>query len=112
MTAEFRVRYFYDWANYPLWSANDAARDAFGYPIEPTDLPLSRQTVVRIRYLSAWHDTALNWESPTDPGPWDAEEYERFNAAARELLADLRQELGPRFEIVDEFKSYVPHNKS
>lgn len=112
MTAEFRLRYFFDWNCYPLWSANDAARNVFGYHVELKDLPISDQTVARIREICAWHDTALNWEYPPDPGPWGAEECERFNAAARGLLVDLRQELGPVYEIVDEFRPEVPGRKS
>ena len=41
MTAKFQLRYFFDWKCDPLWSANDAAREAFGYAVEPAELPLS-----------------------------------------------------------------------
>ena len=51
MTAKFQLRYFFDWKCDPLWSANDAAREAFGYAVEPTELPLSDQTVTRIRKI-------------------------------------------------------------
>jgi hypothetical protein len=92
----------------PLWSGNDAAHDAFGYAIDLADLPLSDHSVARVRKLSDWHDTALNQEYPPDPGPWDADECDRFNAAARQLLTDLKSELGSEFDIVDEFKPESP----
>lgn len=104
MTAKFQLRYFFDWKCDPLWSANDAAREAFGYAVEPAELPLSDQTVTRIRKICAWHDTALNWDSPAEPGPWDAAEHDRFDEAARQLLTELRLELGPSFEILDEIR--------
>lgn len=108
MTAKYRLRYFYDWSCLPLWSANDAARDAFDYAIDLADLPLSDQTVVRVHEICNWHDTALNQAYPADSGPWAADECDRFNAAARQLLTDLLSELGPDFEIVDEFKPETP----
>ena len=108
MDAKHRLRYFYEWSCFPLWSANDAARDAFDYAIDLADLPLSNETVDHIGKICEWHDTAMNQDYPPDPGPWDADECDRFNAAARQLLIDLRAELGPEFEIVDEFKPESP----
>jgi hypothetical protein len=49
-----------------------------------------------------WHDQALNWEYPPDPGPWRQDECERFNQAAKDLLITVRQELGDHFEVIDE----------
>ena len=93
---------------FPLWSVNDAALDTFGYSIDLACLPLAAQTVARVRDICKWHDTALNQEYPPDLGPWDADECERSNAAAQQLLADLRSELGSDFEIVDEFQPQTP----
>jgi hypothetical protein len=59
--------------------------------------------IKRANELMEWHDQALNWEYPPDPGPWRQEECERFNQAAKDLLADVRQELGKQFEVIDEF---------
>jgi len=108
MAAKYRLRYFFDWSCLPLWSGNDAARDTFGYAIDLADLPLSDAIVTRVREICDWHDTALNQDYPSDPGPWDADECDRFNAASRTLLADLRSELGPDFDIIDEFKLQLP----
>jgi len=104
VSAKYQLRYFYDWSCLSLWSGNDAARDAFGYDIDIADLPLNADTATRVREICVWHDTALNQDYPPDPGPWDADECDRFNAAAKKLLADLRSELGTEFEIIDEFK--------
>ena len=106
--AKYRLRYFYDWSCLPLWSGNDAALAAFGYSVDLARLPLAAETVSRVRDICRWHDTALNQEYPPDTGLWNADECERFNVAAKQLLADLRSELGSDFEIVDEFEPQTP----
>ncbi|QND83125.1 Uncharacterized protein ChrSV_0897 [Chromobacterium vaccinii] len=49
--------------------------------------------------MSAWHDQSLNQDYPPDPGPWDEEEINRFDAEAQRMIQRLRDELGPDFEI-------------
>ena len=98
----YEVRYWFEWRGPCLWSANDAARREFDYAVDYADVPLSAETIARIEELTAWHDTALNWDYPPDPGPWRQEECDRFNQAASDLYRQLVEELGPRFEVVDE----------
>ncbi len=105
MAAIYRLRYFFDWGvSSSLWSANETARTAFGYPADPDIMPLSIQTRAEIERLCAWHDRALNWASPSDPGPWRQEECERFNAAALALLNRIRSDLGPAFDVINEYR--------
>jgi hypothetical protein len=83
--ARYVVRLMLEWGGGCLWCGNDAARDRFDVgPIEDR-LPLSAETRRRLAALSAWHDTALNWDYPPDPGPWTAEASERFERAAGEV---------------------------
>ena len=98
----YRLRYFFDYGCGCLWSANDAANAQYGYHVEPSDLPLSSETVLEANRIGTWFDQSLNWGYPPDPGPWRREECDRFNRSTVELLAKIRQELGSEFEIVDE----------
>jgi hypothetical protein len=50
--------------------------------------------------MTDWHDRSLNWEYPPDPGPWTADEFDRFERAASEILQVVREELGAEFEVV------------
>jgi hypothetical protein len=103
MGTRFVVRLMFEWGGGCLWCGNDAARSAFDVgPVEDR-LPLSPATRQRLAELSAWHDGALDWEYPPDPSPWSAEDRERFERAAAEVLAAVQSELGPEFEVV-----YVP----
>jgi hypothetical protein len=98
----FVVRLMFEWGGGCLWGGNDSARARFDVgPIEDR-LPLTPHTRRRLRELSAWHDGALNWDSPPDPSPWSAAERERFEQAAGEVLSALQAELGSEFEVVYE----------
>lgn len=96
----FRIKLMFEWGGGGcLWCDNDAALAAFDVgPIEDR-LPLSEETRRRLDELSAWHDTALNWDYPPDPGPWTPEEEARFERAAAEILEQVRAELGPAFQV-------------
>lgn len=101
----YELRYFFEWGGGCLWPGDDAARRDFDLGpydlLDPCPLPLSLAILVRCRELAEWHDTSLNWDYPPDPGPWRQPECNRFNAAAAELLADIRRELGPAFRVAD-----------
>ncbi|HEY2840770.1 MAG TPA: hypothetical protein VGJ26_16555 [Pirellulales bacterium] len=101
---KYVLHYYFEWTGGCLWSGCDASSRDFGVgPLDEADfqLPLSSEIRQRCQELGEWHDTALNWDYPPDPGPWRQPECDRFNSAARALLADLRQELGEQFEIID-----------
>ena len=102
MPAKHVVRLLFEWGGGCLWGGNDAALDSFGVgPIEGR-LPLSPQVHRRLRELSFWHDTALNWGYPSRSGPWPAEEYKRLERAALGILGVIPSELGSEFEVVYE----------
>ncbi len=101
--AVYRLRLFFDpGSGTCLWSANDAARERFGYPVEIDNLPLPENTRRRLLYLCYWYDTSIGWDYPPASSPWDAEEKARFDRKAQRLLARVRSELGPSYEVVDE----------
>jgi hypothetical protein len=93
------LRLMFDWGGGCLWCAGAPTLKALGVgPVEKT-LPLPQAPRDRLDAFSARHDTALNWLSPADPGPWAARDHARFDAAARALLADLTQALGPEYDL-------------
>ena len=100
-TPSYRIRYCFEWGTGCLWSADAATKEQFGYDIAPEALPLSAYTIERVNELVAWHDRALNWAYPPDPGPWRQDECDRFHQAAKALLFTLREELGERFDVSD-----------
>jgi len=96
--SRYVLRYFVDpGAGICLWSANDAAREKFGYPVQINNLGLSEDVVRKAISVMAWHDTSLDWSHPVGPSPWSEEERARFFEASQSLLAMLQQQLGPEF---------------
>ncbi len=97
----YRLRFFFDaGSGVCLWSGNAAARGRYGIAIAPAQLPLPEATQQEMTRLIAWYDTSLDWEHPTGPTPWSPAERAQFEAAARALLAQLREQLGPTFVVV------------
>lgn len=101
--ARYLLRYSFDTGSGScLWSSNDAAIREFDDAVDARRLPLPENTWRRVYYITAWWDTVINWSDPSGPSPWDEAEERRFKNEARKLLAMMREQLGPDFEIVDE----------
>ena len=101
--AKYRFRYAFDTGSgICLWPCNEEGYQEFAYTGDARELPLPENTWRRVHYVTAWWDTCIDWNYPPDPSPWDEAERQRFNAEARKLLAMLREQLGPDFEIMDE----------
>lgn len=102
---EYRLRFFFDAGSGTcLWAGNDAARERFGYWIDPDELPLSGECRERLQAIVARYDESIDWDYPPDSPVWSEEDEARFGREARELVEELRGELGSEFEIVDEMK--------
>jgi hypothetical protein len=98
------ARFFFDpGSGAVLWAVTSEDRDAGGHPVDLDRLPISRPLRDELDCLVARYDTSLNWDHPLDPGPWREAECRRFNEAVRQALGRLRTELGPAWQIHDEF---------
>lgn len=97
------LRYFFDpGSGICLWSANEAAREKFDYPVQLRDLGLPENLLRKALYVMAWYDTSLDWSYPSNPSPWSESERALFSETSQDLLSVLRQHLGSEFEIRDE----------
>ncbi|MFE4971759.1 hypothetical protein ACFRAR_06540 [Kitasatospora sp. NPDC056651] len=108
MTAEpagpERLRYIFEAGvvGTGLWP--EGVDSPYGYPAEPSRLPIGAGLAAELDELSVWFQTSVDWDYPPDPSPWSGEEKDRFNARARAALDALRAELGPRWTVVDGFR--------
>jgi hypothetical protein len=105
----YRLRFFFDMGSgICLWSGNEAARQRYGYPVEPQALPLPENAIREMEKVIAWYDHWMDWGNAPQPDPsWDEA---AFTAAARQLLDKIRRALGPDYEVIDEEFSQKPVN--
>ncbi|MEY9781074.1 hypothetical protein [Sinorhizobium fredii] len=99
-----KVRLFFEWGGGVLWCGNEAALQRFDVGPVEDKLPLSNETLNRLHAMTVWHDTALDWNNPPGPSPWSGAEDESFTEAVARLTDDIRHELGPDYEIVNEHR--------
>lgn len=99
---KYVLHFWFEWrSGTAFWPTNDTAFERFGVgEILPEELPLTPETQRRVVEVAEWHDGSLNWEYPSDPGPWREEECARFNAAVRELYTTVVRELGDPYEVI------------
>ena len=96
------LRFFFDYGGTCVWTANDAARERFGYPVELSDLPIPQELRRELEMAGERFDTSLDWNDPSGPSPWSKAEAKQFRALSDNLLERLRTALGSDFEIRDE----------
>ncbi len=102
--APYRARFFFDWGSgLCLWGGDHRTRATFGSAIDHHELGLPGDLVSELDRLIAWHDTALNWEYPPDPGPWREAECLAHNRAVQAVFAQLRTTLQAEWDLVDEY---------
>jgi hypothetical protein len=97
------VRFFFDaGSGTVLWSASPQDKHN-GYAVELRQLPISPALSAELTRLISAYDASLNWDYPPDPGPWRETQCREFNQAAHRAVQRLREELGPAWQVRDEF---------
>lgn len=101
-----KLRFFFDaGSGICIWAGDNAAREAFGYPIELENLPLDADTIVRGEDLIRRFDASLDWNDPAGPSPWPEEERNSFLRDANEFHSILVEKLGSSFEVLNEVRA-------
>lgn len=80
----------------PLWWAD---ADKVGN-IDPARLPLSQETINRLRSWAASYNATLNWQDPANSPELSPEEEAAFELEGISLWKQLQQELAPNYEVV------------
>lgn len=92
--AKYKINFFVDYVDTPLWGGDDITRTKWGNPIEPKDLPISKD-------LS---DGLERFTTPiaSSEGYIDSlNDRIELKAVKDDLIQRLRDELGSDFEIED-----------
>ncbi|MEJ7137375.1 hypothetical protein [Amphibiibacter pelophylacis] len=90
------IKLMTDYGCFPLWHASG---EEVG-DIDPNDLPLSQEVRQLLADWARAFDQTLNHDYPPDSGfKSEADEVE-FKQQATRLAEQLREELGPEFEVI------------
>lgn len=95
----YKLKLMFEWGGGAIWCANNEAIKKYDVGSIEQKLPLSKEILEELHYLSELHDEALNWEYPPAPSPWTKAQFESFESQALEILHKLRVELGSKYEI-------------
>lgn len=96
------LRFSFDFGDICLWGMNDSAKKQFGYAIESSSLPFSRQLMDKLNGLQEEFGTILDWEDPASGCIWTEQHKLDFLERANEVCREIQQELGSEFEIINE----------
>jgi hypothetical protein len=101
-----KLRFFFDaGSGICMWSADEISKEKFdGYPVECNELPLPENLWRKLRYLTAWYDTSIDWSYLPDPTPWSNEECLRFNEEVSVTLKEVITKIGCEYTIENEFE--------
>lgn len=98
-----KLRYFFDaGSGICLWSGDDAAREAYGYPVELENLQLSKDIIALGNDLIKRYDASVNWKHPEVSTAWPESESRVFLEDSKKFYLLLSNELTPQFEVIDE----------
>lgn len=99
--AKYKMKYWFEWGGTCLWSANDAARNEFGYAVDEQQLPISQNLKNLLWYLQAYHENMMDMDNAPDDSPWWTEEDTvMFDKKKKFAYEQLCRELGEEYEIV------------
>ena len=99
----YLIKYYLDWLSSPLWGANEAAREKFGYNILLENLGLSDSVIKEAHELSIKMWESLDQNDPGGELLWTQKEFEDFEKSSKALFEHLRNELSPDFDLITDY---------
>lgn len=107
ITAPYKIEFFYEYGGEMFWARNNNSLFRFGSPINPYDLPISKESADKFeKYYEIWEIKMLNdmknRKEPI-PLPQDFEDWdlERLNSETAILLKQTNREIGEEYELFD-----------
>lgn len=98
------LRFFFDaGSGGVLWPQAHPDQQVLGYPACLDSLDITDALRAELTRLVEQYDTSLDWNDPAGPCPWSDVECHEFNVAVHCVLDRLRTELGPHWQITDQF---------
>lgn len=90
-----RIKLMAEYNSHPIWSMET---DSLG-PIDPATLPLTQETIVRLRLWVDRYQAQLNMADPANSAFLQGKELVEFEEEGIRLWLKLREELGPEYAV-------------
>ncbi len=103
----YTYRFWFEHGGGCLWSANDAAREQYGYKVDYTALPITKDLQKELGILEAEYHTILDWDDPAAGCQWSEEQKADFVKRAHLVYEALCAELGENYTVIDETETCV-----
>jgi hypothetical protein len=111
ITPPYKIRFFYEYGGEMFWPESDSAYIKFGTPINPYNLPFSREVAKKFKEL------VKIWESMTTYGRSKglhigARDRESLILDTANYLERATKELGEEFEFCEDYEYYIEKKRA
>ena len=103
----YTFRFWFEHGGGCVWSANDAAREQYGYKVNYAALPIGEALQAVLSALEEEYHTILDWNDPAAGCQWSEEQVVAFSQKAKRAYATLCAELGEDYTVIDETETCV-----
>ncbi len=103
----YTFRFWFEHGGGCLWSANDTAREQYGYKVNYKALPIAEDLQEELAALEAEYHTILDWDEPAAGCQWSAEQKTAFTKRAHLAYKALCAALGENYTVLDELDKCV-----
>ena len=107
MSAEYKLKFWFEHGGGCVWSANAASKDKFGYAIETISFPISDILIETLNNLEDEYHSYLDWDYPPNPSLWSEEHKQDFINRTTNAYEMLCYELGETYAVENEVTSCV-----
>ena len=107
ITAPYKIEFFYEYGGVMFWALNNNSEFKFGDPINPYDLPISKESADKFeKYCEIWeiimyNDMKRRKEPIPLPNGFEEWDMERLKNETAILLMHAIGELGEEYELFD-----------
>lgn len=106
-----KLKFMLDYNCNPLWSYDEETIQKYGYQVDDlAELGLSENTISLSNHLIEIFNTLLNPIYQDFPSFWSKVMCNYFNQQVKNLFAEINNEIGTKFEIVNLVKDIEPDN--
>lgn len=95
MTSTYHLNFFVDYGEGPLFPANEKALEKFESPIDPTELPISKELIDDLELFR--EEFGQKFGDTID----SIEEFPDWDIRAKKLIARLEEELGSEYKVIN-----------